>query len=61
MSTFMNGRKKKQCRDAYSRSVFIDFVERHQHLAAVNYPDSFEAELDIVNNVTFAKSLAARG
>lgn len=60
MSTFINGRKKKQCRDAYSQSVFIDFVERHQHLAAVNYPDSFEAELDIVNNVTFAKSLARR-
>lgn len=60
MATLMNVSKKKQCRSAYACAVFIDFVERHQHMAAVNYPDSFESELNIVNNVTFARSLTHR-
>lgn len=50
--------KKKQCRHTYARAVFIDFVERHPQMAVTNYPDSFEVELGIANNVTYAKSLA---
>lgn len=50
--------KKKQCRRAYADAVFIHFAEQHPHMSVANYPDSFETELDIVNNVTYAKRLA---
>lgn len=60
MTSFKLVSKKKQCRRAYACAVFIDFVQRHPGMAVTNYPDSFETELDIVNTVTFARSLARR-